>query len=197
MVMPYSRIMGQASTLAEQVMLTAAGEEAMIRVWQRDPVRGVVEVHDVPTVPERRMVLGDSNLFIDAGVELQIRDLRTRGFPKETGGVLLGYHDFNIGATVIVAGLPAPPDSKSSPGSFERGIAGLAEAVNDASKRTAGIVGYIGEWHSHPPGHSASPSSDDLVQLIHLALGMADDGLPGVQLIVGEHDLQVLQGTVK
>lgn len=197
MVMPYSRIMGQAGTLAEQVMLTAAGEEAMIRVWQRDPVRGGVEVHDVPSVAERRMVLGDSNLFIDAGAELELRALRAKGFPNETGGVLLGYHDFNIGATVIVAGLPAPPGSKSSPGSFERGIAGLAEAVNDASKRTAGIVGYIGEWHSHPPGHSASPSRDDLVQLVHLALDMADDGLPGVQLIVGEHDLQVLQGTVK
>ncbi len=197
MVMPYSRIMGQASTLAEQVILTAAGEEAMIRVWQRDPVRGVVDVHDVPTVSERRMVLGDSNLFIDAGAELQLRDLRTKGFPNETGGVLLGYHDFNIGATVIVVGLPAPPDSKSRPGSFERGIAGLAEAVNEASKRTAGIVGYVGEWHSHPPGHSASPSRDDLVQLVHLALGMADDGLPAVQLIVGDHDLRVLQGTVK
>ncbi len=97
----------------------------------------------------------------------------------------------------MVAGLPAPSDSKSSPGSFERGVKGLADAVNEASRRTAGIVGYIGEWHSHPRGHSAAPSRDDLIQLIHLALGMADDGLPGVQLIVGERDLQVLQGTVK
>jgi hypothetical protein len=73
----------------------------------------------------------------------------------------------------------------------------LAKAVSEASRRTAGIVNYIGEWHSHPPGHSASPSKDDLIQLVHLALGMADDGLPGVQLIVGEDDLQVLQGMVK
>lgn len=197
MVMPYSRIMGQASTLAEQIPMAAARDEALIRVWQRDPARGVVEVHDVPVVPERLMKLGEFDLFIDAGVEQQLRDLRTKGFPNETGGVLLGYYDFNIGAVVVVASLPAPPDSKSSPGSFERGIAGPADAVNEASRRTAGIVGYIGEWHSHPPGHSASPSQDDLVQLVHLALGMADDGLPGVQLIVGENDLQALQGTVK
>ncbi len=111
--------------------------------------------------------------------------------------MLLGYYDFNIGAVVVVAGMPAPADSKSSQRSFERGVAGLADAVAEASRRTAGIVGYIGEWHSHPPGHSASPSRDDLVQLVHLALGMADDGLPAVQLIVGEHDLQVLQGMVK
>lgn len=197
MVMPYSRIMGYASTLAEQIPVTAAHEGAVIRVWQRDPVRGSVDVHDVPAVAERRMSLDDFDLFLDAGIEQQLRELRTQGLPNETGGVLLGYYDFNIGAVVVVAGLPAPPDSKSNRDSFERGIAGLAEAVAEASRRTAGIVYYIGEWHSHPPGHSSLPSRDDLMQLVHLALGMADDGLPAVQLIVGEHDLQVLQGMAK
>ena len=196
-VMPYSRIMGHASTLAEQVQVAAAREDALIRVWQRDPVRGAVEVHDVPVFPERRIALPELDLFIDDGVEQQLRELRQQGFPNETGGVLLGYYDFNIKAVVIVAGLPAPPDSKANPDSFERGVAGLAEAVKDAAARTAGMVSYIGEWHSHPPGHSASPSRHDLVQLIHLALGMSDDGLPAIQLIVGEHDLQVLQGAVQ
>lgn len=196
-VMPYSRIMGQASTLAEQVQVAAPREDALIRVWQRDPVCGAVEVHDVPVLPERRIALPELDLFIDDGVEQQLRELRRQGFPNETGGVLLGYYDFNIKAAVIVAGLPAPPDSKANPDSFERGVAGLAEAVKDATARTAGMVGYIGEWHSHPPGHSASPSRHDLVQLIHLALGMSDDGLPAIQLIVGEHDLHVLQGAVQ
>lgn len=197
MVLSYSRIMGQASTLAEQIPAAVAQDSAMIRIWQRDPVRGAVEVHDVSVATERRMELGEFALFIDADAERQLRDMRAQGFPNETGGVLLGYYDFNISAVVVVAGLPPPPDSKSSPGSFERGVAGLAEAVAEASRRTAGVVGYIGEWHSHPPGHSASPSRDDLLQLVHLALGMADDGLPAIQLIVGEQDLQILQGTVK
>lgn len=196
-VMPYSRILGQAGTLAEQIQATAVREDASLRIWQRDPIRGAVEVHDVPVLPERRIALGEIDLFIDDGVEQQLRDLRQQGFPNETGGVLLGYYDFNVNAIVVVAGLPAPPDSKAGSGSFERGIAGLAEAVKDAAKRTAGMVGYIGEWHSHPLGHSASPSWRDLMQLIHLALGMADDGLPAVQVIIGEQDLQVLQGAVK
>ena len=196
-VMPYARILGQASTLAEQIQVAAECENALIRVWQRDPVRGTVEVHDVAVLPERRIPLGDLDLFIDDGVEQQLRDMRCQGFPNETGGVLLGYHDFNIKAVSIVAGLPAPLDSKASRDSFERGIAGLADTVKDASERTAGMVNYIGEWHSHPPGHSASPSRHDLVQLIHLAVGMADDGLPAVQLIVGEHDLELLHGEVK
>lgn len=196
-VMPYSRILGQASTLAEQIQTAAAREDALIRIWRRDPLRGAVEVHDVPVFPERRIPVGELDLFIDDGVEEQLRDLRRRGFPNETGGVLLGYYDFNIKAVVIVAGLPAPLDSKASRDSFERGVAGLAEAVRDARARTTGMVNYVGEWHSHPPGHSASPSRHDLVQLIHLALSMADDGLPAVQLIVGEREIQLLQGAVK
>jgi integrative and conjugative element protein (TIGR02256 family) len=193
-VVPYSRILAHASTLAEQIQATATRKDAQIRIWQRDPGRGAVEVHDVPVLPERRLALGDLDLFIDDGVEEQVRELRRQEFPNETGGVLLGYYDFNINAVVVVAGLPAPSDSNTSPGSFERGIAGLAEAVKDAAQRSAGMVGYIGEWHSHPKDHSASPSHHDFVQLIHLALGMADDGLPAVQLIIGEHDLQVLRG---
>lgn len=86
---------------------------------------------------------------------------------------------------------------QASAGSFERGTAGLAQAVQEASQRTAGIVGYVGEWHSHPRGHSASPSRDDLVQLVEISLGMHGDGLPALQLIVGENDFQVLQGQVR
>lgn len=197
MVMPYSLVMGHASTLAEQIQVASASPDASIRVWQRDVARGAVAVHDVQPATERRMQLGEFDLFIDAGAEAQLRDLRASGLPNETGGVLLGYYDFNINAVVIVTCLPAPPDSTASQGAFKRGIAGLADAVNEASRRTAGIVGYIGEWHSHPRGHTAAPSRDDFVQLVHLALGMSDDGLPAVQLIVGEGDMQVLQGTVR
>ena len=74
MVLPYSRIMGQASTLAEQIPAAAAQNGAMIRIWQRDPVRGAVEVHDVPVVTERRMQLGEFALFIDTSAEQQLRD---------------------------------------------------------------------------------------------------------------------------
>lgn len=197
MVMPYSRVMGHASTLAEQIQAASASTAASIRIWQLDPTRGSVEVHDVQPRTEKRMQLGEFDLFIDAGAEAQLRDLRAAGLPNETGGVLLGYYDFNIKSIVVVTCLAAPPDSTSSQGAFKRGIAGLADAVNEASRRTAGIVGYIGEWHSHPRGHTATPSRDDFVQLVHLALGMSDDGLPAVQLIVGESDMQVLQGTVR
>jgi integrative and conjugative element protein (TIGR02256 family) len=177
--------------------MAAARQDASIRVWRRDSESGKVETFDITVAQESRLELGEFNLYIDLGLEQQLHDLRSQQVPDETGGVLLGFYDFNVKAVVVVAALPAPPDSISSPGSFKRGIIGLVEAVNDASKRTAGMVQYIGEWHSHPPRHSSTPSRDDLVQLIHLALGMADDGLPAVQLIVGERDLHVIQVALK
>jgi hypothetical protein len=195
-VMPYSHIMVHSSTFAEQIRLASGEAQASIRVWQRACKTGAVAVHDVAVYPEQRMALGGVDLFIDGGIEQRLRQLRRAGFPDETGGILLGYHDFNVNAIVVVDALPAPVDSSATPGSFQRGIAGLADAVSEAARRTAGVVGYLGEWHSHPPGHSASPSRDDLMQLIHLALGMHEDGLPAVQLIVGELDVQVLQGSV-
>lgn len=197
MVLPYSRISSHAGTLAEQIPAVSAAENAVIRIWQRDPLRGDVVVRDVLVHPERRMSFGKHDLFFDDGLEQQLRAFRARELPNETGGVLLGYHDFNVGALVVVAALPAPADSKSERASFERGVAGLADAVAEASRRTAGVLAYVGEWHSHPQGHCATPSGDDLIQLVHLALGMSSDGLPAVQLIVGEHDLQIIQGAVR
>lgn len=195
--MPYSRIAVHASTLTEQVMLRAQSDDACIRVWERNPDTGGVLVHDVMPEVERRLDFGDLVVFYDDGLATHLNALRLAALPNETGGVLLGYHDFNVGAIVLVDALPAPSDSHASPGSFERGTAGLAKAVRDVSARTAGIVGYVGEWHSHPSGHSAKPSRDDLIQLAELSLGMHGDGLPALQLIVGESDIQVLQGMVK
>jgi integrative and conjugative element protein (TIGR02256 family) len=195
--MPYSRIMAHASTLAEQVMFLAHCDEAFIRVWERDPDTGRVSVHEVIPTTERQINFGDFKAFYDDGLVVHLKALRLAALPNETGGVLLGYYDFNVGAIVLVDALPAPLDSHASPGSFERGTSGLAKAVQEVSARTAGIVGYIGEWHSHPDGHSATPSHADLIQLAELSLGMHDDGLPALQLIVGENDIQMLQGTVK
>jgi integrative and conjugative element protein (TIGR02256 family) len=194
LVLPYSKILIQASTLAEQIPHAFASENASIRIWQRDPSLGVVEVHDVPTATERSMKLGGYDLYIDAGAEQLLRSLRSNALPNETGGVLLGYHDFNINAIIVVSGLPSPSDSKANHLSFERGENGVEEAIKKASQRTAGNVVYIGEWHSHPKGHSAAPSNQDAIQLTYLAKHMAEEGLPAVQLIVGEDDIQVFIG---
>jgi len=196
-VMPYSRVVAHAATLAEQVQQAVLLPEAAIRVWNRAPKSGAVAVYEMPVCSERTMKFDELDLFMDLGLEEKLRAMRAAHSPSETGGILLGYYDFNVKAVVVVDALPAPADSAASRTFFERGVAGLTKAVEDAAKRTASVVGYLGEWHSHPPGHSANPSQDDLLQLVYLALGMADEGLPALSLIVGENDIQVMQGMVR
>ncbi len=195
-VLPYSRVAAHAGLLAEEIQRAARGEEALIRVWSRNPDTGAVAMWEAPATEERSVAVGGLNVFIDAGLEAKLRTLRHQGLPKETGGILLGYHDFNVNALVLVDALPAPPDSDRSTAFFERGVHGLTAAVNDAARRTAGVVGYVGEWHSHPEGYSSAPSGQDLYQLVYLALGMSDDGLPAVSVIVSEDDVQIIGGIV-
>jgi hypothetical protein len=96
----------------------------------------------------------------------------------------------------IVDALPAPTDSKGTLVSFSRGVEGLLNVVQEATERTAGIVGYIGEWHSHPIGCSAMPSAEDLIQLSFLARKMSEDGVPAFSLIVGEDDICIFRGDI-
>ena len=46
-VLPYSRIVGHAAVLAEQVQSVAARAGAAIRIWSRDARSGAVAVHEV------------------------------------------------------------------------------------------------------------------------------------------------------
>lgn len=197
-VMPYARVMAHAGLLAEQLPPLVACPNATIRIWQQEGDLGALSVHDVPVESERHLLLDDLNVYFDAGFERELQALRTQGLPNETGGVLVGYYDFNVSILVLVAALAAPPDSIGTPGSFERGVAGLKEVLAKIERQTAGNVRYIGEWHSHPRGHAAAPSHDDFFQLLYLAFGMAQDGLPGVQLIIGEDgDLSLLKGSMR
>ena len=72
---------------------------------------------------------------------------------------------------------------------FIRGTEGLKEKIINISKRTANIVGYIGEWHSHTDCSSTMFSVDDKKLLSYLYSQMANDGEPALMIIVGKEDL--------
>ena len=123
--------------------------------------------------------------------------LRSQFLPCEIGGVLVGYFDFNNGENTlnIVDAMPPPPGSIGTPSCFIRkGGQELANIIQDVRTRTMGIVSYIGEWHSHPDGHSTKQSSDDAFQIKCIAEHMNQDGLPGIQIIVGEGGYNIYLG---
>jgi hypothetical protein len=194
--LPHSSVVAHAATLAEQLIRRYGQPQAAIQAWHRNPETGGVEVFDVPVHEPIVRQRGPLTVHLDKGLEDKLRQLRAERLPAESGGVLLGYHDLNLGEAVIVDVLPPPPDSRHSTGFFERGVEGLLESYSEVQRRTGNVVGYLGEWHSHPPGHSARQSPDDLLQIFKLARGMADDGLPVIQLIVGERDLELYSGEV-
>jgi integrative and conjugative element protein (TIGR02256 family) len=176
------------------VMRFAKKDDAMIAVWHRDTETGAVSAYTVQTYKESMHSVGEFSVYIDDGLEAELRAMRIARLPNETGGILLGYHDLSLKTIVIVKACPAPPDSVGTPISFVRGTGDVAKGVENASARTANIVGYIGEWHTHPHGHTANASRDDVVQLVGLTLSMVEDGLPALQLIVGETDINILIG---
>jgi len=184
-----------ASLLSRQVRLSQAKSGARACVWDVNDETGGVAAHEI-AISESKEARSDGwTVRWDQGFIEQIRSLRSQALPNETGGILLGYTDQQLKTITIVKGMPAPPDSVSTPTSFIRGYEGQEEVLLDTRRRTAGIVDYIGDWHSHPPKHSSRPSSDDMNLLASLALTMANDGLPVVMFIMGETDCTVTIGT--
>ncbi|MBB3835279.1 integrative and conjugative element protein (TIGR02256 family) [Xanthomonas arboricola] len=197
MVLPYSSVMIHACQFAESIPVHIAMPEAAALIWQRD-ASGHTDAIALNLFDRHiHRVVDGLSIYMDEGIHERMHELRSSNLPNETGGILLGYRDFTQNLLVVVDALPAPVDSVCTPSSFERGVAGMPEIVEEARNRTAGIVGYVGEWHSHPDGCAPEPSQDDLFQLVQLAVGMHEEGLPVIQVIVGSHDIRVVQAEVQ
>ena len=193
-VMSNELILLHGATLARHIRLNYESSQSTIRIWRCDSRSG--DLSSEVVVPERVLLEPHNGLRIvwDEGVSRKVRALRAGKLPNETGGVLLGYFDLARDSVYVVDVMPEPLDSQGDATGFTRGIDGLDVAVRVASERTAGIVGYIGEWHSHPQGSNAQPSSADIYQMTHLAVELHRDGLPALMLIVGEHEERWLVG---
>uniref|UniRef100_UPI001F1C9DF2 Mov34/MPN/PAD-1 family protein n=1 Tax=Pseudomonas pseudonitroreducens TaxID=2892326 RepID=UPI001F1C9DF2 len=57
--------------------------------------------------------------------------------------------------------------------------------------RTARVVDYLGEWHSHPDGVSAQPSKEDESLLNTVHRKMSAEGLPALMVIVAKNDISL------
>ncbi|HCI52663.1 MAG TPA: hypothetical protein DE312_05000 [Gallionella sp.] len=183
-----------ASTLARQIRLLSAMPEAQIRVWLMDDKTGALAGKIVPVEESQVASLGAWRVAWDEGLTKKLKSIRTESLPNETGGVILGYADQKRKVIHIVDVLPAPTDSLASRAGFTRGATGVRETIERAAALTANIVGYLGEWHSHPRHSSAVPSAVDAELLAYLAETLAMDGVPGLMIIVGETDISISLG---
>ena len=185
-VIPNELIGIHGANLAGMIRVHTAQPSASLLIWNYDTHVGSLAVDRCAPAAPLLASADELQIVWDSDIREKIRSQRSAHLPNETGGVLLGYFDLVLRKVFIVDALPAPPDSKEDLDGFVRGIEGLEIAVKEASRRTANVVEYVGEWHSHPPDHSSEPSADDLLLLEHLASALQHEGQPALMLIVGE-----------
>ncbi|WLE97908.1 MAG: Mov34/MPN/PAD-1 family protein [Candidatus Electrothrix communis] len=75
---------------------------------------------------------------------------------NETGGCLIGSVFLVPKSIIITDILPPPPDSILKPTIFVLGTEGLEQQIKNIERKTNGKITYLGTWHSHPQGGTAS-----------------------------------------
>lgn len=194
-VLGYDKVLLNASLLATQIRQRSSRAEASIDVWETSS-DGSIRHIEVAARQILSKAVGDWKIFWDEGLCDQLIAERASSLPVETGGILLGVVDFKLKTVHLVDGRPAPIDSVSTEVDFQCGNQGVQEDIAEAQRRTAGMVMWIGAWHSHPSGVDAVPSAQDGKLLSHLWQRLGAHGLPAVMLIAGKNGVDVfLQAT--
>lgn len=139
------------------------------------------------------IVLKDRNktgwkVRLSGGAEKTLRELFSSAKPNETGGILVGYVNWEREVVYITRALKPPSDSRSSPLAFVRGISDIPEEVRRIHERTGAMLGYVGEWHTHPGG-DPQPSYQDLSTVEEIKSNLDKVPLPALILIVTEQGI--------
>ncbi len=187
--MPFERIHLHGAILSKQLRKSVAGDSARICIWTVDDDSDAVVASEIVPYPVHSETCDGWTITYDEALVEKIQHTRLSALPNETGGVLLGVTDLKTKTIVLVDTLPPPPDSEGSPKHFIRGREGQEEALAQVHRRTARVVDYVGDWHSHPDGYPATPSGDDRKLLSSLSELMSIEGLPALMVIAGEHEI--------
>lgn len=118
----------------------------------------------------------------------KIRSLMKRAGKRETGGLLLGHAHRKRKVIYVTDMLPPSKDSKGTPYAFKRGVKDYPEILDRIEANTGGLIGYVGEWHTHPHGLAALSATDhQAVRNIRKHLDSV--GLPTHILVFGEKEV--------
>ncbi|TNF78761.1 hypothetical protein FGE05_27965 [Pseudomonas sp. ICMP22404] len=179
-------IHGHAGILSRQLRQAVAKPQARICVWESDDQSGSVTAHEIGIAQVHTVQSSGWTVKYDESLVHKLYAARQKTLPNETGGAILGVTDLKTKTIVVVDVLPAPPDSEASSSHFIRGQEGQAKALEVVHQRTAGMVDYVGEWHSHPDGCPACPSEldDNLLSTLHRKMSV--EGLPALMVIAAK-----------
>ncbi len=190
-IIPQELILLHAAILARHIRFLQQKSESVIRIWEVKDENGSVICHDIPVNKPIINILGEWHIVYDDFIQNKMTALRDESLPAETGGIIVGYIDQKQKYIYIVDVLNAPSDSISDNTSFVRGISGVNDELKIIMNKTANIVEYIGEWHSHPRNSTSIPSNYDINLLNYLSLNLSIEGKPGLIMIAGENDYSI------
>lgn len=180
-----------AGILSRQLRQSVAKPEARLCAWTYDEQSGAVASHEVPVAEVFTTTSNGWIIKYDAELVDKFKQARTAALPNEIGSSIVGVTDLKAKTLVIVDVLPTPPDSQSSPTHFIRGEEGQQEELKKVLDRTARVVDYVGEWHSHPDGVPARPSKEDEILLSTVHRKMSAEGLPALMVIVAKSEISL------
>lgn len=118
-----------------------------------------------------------------AGLADEMKALLWRHRPDEIGGMLVGLIHRHRRIIYVTRLLQAPLDSDGSPAWFVRGTQGLPEEIRRIEERTGSLIGYVGEWHTHPAG-GPGLSRTDRTAVLQLRRALDPVRLPAHVMIV-------------
>lgn len=116
------------------------------------------------SVHRRTYISGDESYgcqLTEAAIA-RIVQLCSKAWPNETGGILIGYYTVDHCCAVVTHVSAAPPDSRSGPTWFHRGVKGLYTQLLRLWWHRQRY--YLGEWHFHPDS-LPTPSTVDVQQM--------------------------------
>lgn len=148
------------------------------------------EVRSVPVPPVHVLQVRNKHgwtVRIAEAADEAIRGEFKRAERNETGGLLIGYVHQKRNIVYVTHILRASTDSIGTPSGFKRGVAEYPEAVAEYEKRTGGLLGYVGEWHTHPVG-KAEPSRIDRDTLKKIRDCLSPVNMPTLMVIMAPHD---------
>lgn len=105
------------------------------------------------------------------------------GGRNERGGLLVGCVHTKRKIVYVSDALPPSRDSRGSPRGFFRGVGEYPKSLARIASRTANLIRYVGEWHTHPHG-STAPSEIDQATLQDLVASLRPAGIPAHILIL-------------
>jgi integrative and conjugative element protein (TIGR02256 family) len=114
-----------------------------------------------------------------SAMQFQLRE----GRRAERGGLLVGLVHRKRRIIYVTDAMAPSRDSRGTAQFFVRGVRDYPEQLLEIEDRTGGVLGYVGEWHTHPNGPS-TPSPRDMASVRDLAGSLRPAGLPAHILIL-------------